>query len=296
MFQHYVSQMIVPRENDPSQRYLRRACGQSARASIFSSRIGSDAEVVRGSAEQAGVIVYDSFQRHFGVKLGDSIELDTPQGRRQLPGRRCSTGVSDWFGRWHPDGPGHVRPVLDPPRRIESDRLDQRSRTATCSMRSREESEQSNRSSLVARRADGSTRRDTLGRHAGLIYGATRARRGPCWGRGRQPSCRRLKDIRGDMALLQCLGASRSQLLRLLLIEGLSSRIGGCRSQASHSRSFLPLPLGALLTEEFGGSSRGVSGRGVSAPLRGTRGYLRHRRAWRLTRIQREISWNADGP
>ncbi len=83
VFEHYISQTIYRGETIRINASTSRVWAERRGFDLL-QRAGPDPEIVRG-LQAGGVIVYDSFQRHFGVNLGDLIELDTPQGKRSFP-------------------------------------------------------------------------------------------------------------------------------------------------------------------------------------------------------------------
>ena len=248
IFRHYLAHVIYRGEdvglNASSSKVLAERRGFD-----LTERVGSDLEVAR-ALESGGVIIFDAFQRHFGVNLGDLIELDTPHGRRGFPvvGIRptSQTGraggiqmdIATFDRYWSRPG---VSNLIVWTSGVQQEVLDEIQRRAGGDQ------------ALFFVRGDQMDRvaQDILGRYSRLVYGlltlvvlmAGAAVAGLLGGAS--------KDLRADMALLQCLGASRSQLLKLVLVE--SSSVGLAGILAGLAMAFIfDTVLGAILSEEFG--------------------------------------------
>ena len=166
VFRHYVAEVPYQRRECRAQRVLVAVLAERKGLDLL-ERIGRTAKWC-ALCRAAGVIVYDAFQRHFGVQPRRLDRARHAKGTTRLHGRWCS---SDVWRRWrHPDGHRHVRSVLAPTGCIESDRLDRTESSRTYSMRYREESEGSNRSSSfqASRRID--SRGTHSNDHTGPIY------------------------------------------------------------------------------------------------------------------------------
>jgi putative ABC transport system permease protein len=248
VFCHYISEVIYRGE-----KILLSAITSDVLASRIglplTQRIGPDSEVVAG-LQSGGVIVYDAFQRRFGVKLGDSIELDTPHGRRSFtilgtrPGYyTASTGgiqmdLATFDRYWTRPGLSNLIVWTRGARQDVLAEIERRAAGIQPLF-------------FVLGEQRDRLARDTLARYsrpvytllglvallagvaiAGLLVGASNERR-------------------GDMALLQCVGASRGQFSRFVLTEGLAVGTAGVVAGLALSVAFAS-SLGTVLAEEFG--------------------------------------------
>ena len=216
----------------------------------LTDQVAPDADIAH-ALQAGGVIAYETFRRHFGKTVGDSVELDTPLGKRAFPivgvrpvyNNTSSTGglIMDLatFDRYWPRA--GATSLLVWTRGDDREVLDEVQRRAGVIQ------------PLFFIRGEDLERfgRDTLARYSGLIDGLV------CLiGLFAGAAVVNLlagasAELRGDMALLQCLGAARRQLLGLVLIEGLALGLAGVVAGLLFAAAFA-VPLGSLFTEQFG--------------------------------------------
>jgi len=208
-----------------------------------------DREVVSG-LQRGGVLVYEAFQRRFGVSIGDSVVLNTPKGQHEFP----IVGV---VYRYDAGSAGGVRMDLS-----TFDRYWPRPGTTMVVVWGRGEE----RARLEAvRQAAGDLQplfiypasevgpHTILKRYSRLVsalLGLIALLAGIAVANLLVSSA---NDLRGDMALLQCLGASRRRIASIALAQGLSVGVAGVFSAAMLTGLLAP-PLKAILTDQFGWS------------------------------------------
>jgi putative ABC transport system permease protein len=293
VFQHYMSEILYRGETVQINASTPDVLANHRGLELL-ERIGPDEEVVR-ALQDGGIIVYEAFQRRFGVKLGDSIELDTPHGEHgfTVVGVRPAyqTGSSGGIQMdlatydryWTRPG---VSNLVVWTTGLQKDVLDEIQKKVGGTQ---------NLFFMSGADVD-RVARNTLGRFSSLIYALLALVALLAGGAVVNLLVGASKDLRADVALLQCLGASHGQLSRLVLVEGLTIGLAGVLSGFMLAGVFAA-ELGALVTGEFGWA---ISWRLRPAELCvlgvGTAAVSALIGLAAATRIRRGASWNALAP
>ena len=254
--------------------------------------VDRDREVVEG-LQSGGVVVYEAFQRHFGTKVGDSVRLETPKGPHEFP-------VVGVVYRYDAGSTGGVRMDL-----ATFDRFWPRPGISMV---------------VVWGKGDEQARLDALRQGAGrlqplfiypaseigphailerysrlvsVLLGLVALLAGTAVANLLMSSA---NDLRGDMALLQCLGASRGRIAGVAVAEGVVVGVAGVLAGLVLTLALAP-PLRTILSDQFGWSIAwsvhpfelallGIGTVVASALIGLVMG----------TRLRRTISWNALTP
>jgi ABC-type lipoprotein release transport system permease subunit len=241
------------------------------------------------------VIVSESFQRHFEVKLGDLIRLNTPVGPREFPvvgvevrynagsagGLRMDLATFDQY--WSRPGSSKLLVWASGDERVVENAL------------------QSGAGKLqelifVPSREVERTARSVLDRYSRPVYGLLGLIALLAGSAVANLLMSSANDLRGDMALLECLGASHARLTGLVLIESCIVGLTGVISGFALAMA-LAVPIRAAVADQFGWLiSWSIRPEELALLASGTVGASMLIGLATGRRIRRTISWNALTP